>query len=42
MSFLTFLLGLALGALYAPVVKPLVLKVWHSFQGWINQKPPVE
>lgn len=36
MSFLTFLLGLAVGALYAPFIKPLLLKLWAKFQTFVN------
>lgn len=31
-SVLTFLLGLALGAMYSPVIKPLLLKAWDKLK----------
>lgn len=36
MSIITFLIGLALGAMYAPVIKPLVLKAWAKIQPSLN------
>lgn len=36
MSIVYFLLGLIVGALYAPVIKPLLLKLWAKFQKFLN------
>ena len=39
MSFLNFLLGLALGAMYSPIIKPLLLSSWAKIKAAINKQP---
>lgn len=35
-ALLCFLSGIAVGALYAPVFKPLILKAWNKLQAFLN------